>query len=77
MNNYYDCSIKKMNISLLKKYPNFQFRNEDIRTTQIIKEWKPDKVCHLASMAGVRYSIEHPSVYISVNINGFISRITI
>ena len=35
-----------------------------------IDEWRPDKVCHLASMAGVRYSIQHPKLYVDVNING-------
>ena len=34
-------------------------KKENIRITQIIEELKPDKIIHLASMAGVRYSIEH------------------
>ena len=41
-------------------------------TTNIIDETKPDKVCHLAAMAGVRYSIENPEKYVQVNIQGFI-----
>ena len=32
---------------------------------------KFDCVCHLAAQAGVRYSVENPSAYISSNINGF------
>jgi len=72
MNNYYDPKVKEKNISLLQKYPNFTFSKEDICTTNIINEWKPDKVCHLAAMAGVRYSIQHPEIYIQVNIQGFI-----
>lgn len=32
---------------------------------------KFDFVCHLAAQAGVRYSVENPSVYIDSNINGF------
>ena len=32
---------------------------------------KFDAVCHLAAQAGVRYSVENPSVYIQSNIDGF------
>lgn len=73
LNDYYDVERKKENLEVLKKYENFEFRREDIRTTKVIEEWKPEKICHLASMAGVRYSIEHPEVYVDVNINGFIN----
>tara|TARA_Y100001970_G_scaffold140997_1_gene173641 strand:- start:39 stop:971 length:933 start_codon:yes stop_codon:yes gene_type:complete len=73
LNNYYDINRKLDNLEVLRKYENFEFRKEDIRDTKIIEEWKPDKICHLASMAGVRYSIEHPKVYVDVNINGFIN----
>ena len=72
INNYYDTTIKLKNIEILKKYNTFTFIKEDICTTQIISIWKPDKICHLASMAGVRYSIENPKIYIKVNIEGFI-----
>ena len=34
------------------------FLKEDICTTKIIEKWKPYKIIHLASMAGVRYSIQ-------------------
>ena len=73
LNDYYDIEKKKENLEVLNKYENFEFRKEDIRTTKVIEEWKPDKICHLASMAGVRYSIENPEVYVDVNINGFIN----
>jgi UDP-glucuronate 4-epimerase len=73
LNDYYDVERKKENLEVLNKYENFEFKKEDIRTTKVIEEWKPDKICHLASMAGVRYSIEHPKLYVDVNINGFIN----
>ena len=72
INDYYDVSRKILNLEILKKYSNFEFGEEDICTTQVITQWKPDKICHLASMAGVRYSIEHPKLYVKVNIEGFI-----
>ena len=73
LNDYYDVDRKKENLEVLKKYQNFYFMKDDIRTTTVINDWKPDMVCHLASMAGVRYSIEHPEIYVDVNINGFIN----
>ncbi len=70
---YYDVKIKRNNISMLKeKYPNFEFYKQDIRNTTVIEDWKPDKVCHLASMAGVRNSIKNPELYFDVNVKGFI-----
>ena len=73
MNDYYDTNIKYKNLKILNKYNNFTFKKEDIRTTKVIEEWKPDKICHMASFAGVRYSIENPKLYFDVNVNGFIN----
>ena len=73
INNYYDPNIKLLNIELLKKFDNFIFKKEDVTNTQIINEWKPNKIIHLASMAGVRYSIKNPKLYFDVNVNGFIN----
>tara|TARA_B110001450_G_C17561273_1_gene456839 strand:+ start:41 stop:982 length:942 start_codon:yes stop_codon:yes gene_type:complete len=72
INDYYDVSKKQHNLTLLQQYPNFQFKKDDICSTTIIEDWKPDKICHLASMAGVRYSIQNPEIYVQVNIQGFI-----
>ena len=63
INNYYDINKKLENLKILKKYENFIFKKEDICNTKIISEWKPDKIIHLASIAGVRYSIENPVLY--------------
>lgn len=73
INDYYDQNIKLSNIELLKKFNNFSFKKEDIIDTKIIEEWKPYKIIHLASMAGVRYSIQNPKLYFDVNVNGFIN----
>lgn len=72
LNNYYDISIKKNNIKLLQKYNNFRFYQEDIQDTKIISKFRPYKIIHLASMAGVRNSIQNPKIYCDVNIKGFI-----
>jgi len=73
VNDYYDVNIKLKNIDILKKYKNFTFLKEDVIDTKIIEQWKPHKIIHLASMAGVRYSIENPKLYFDVNVNGFIN----
>ena len=73
INDYYDVKKKEKNLEILRKYDNFLFRNDDICDTKIISEWKPDKIIHLASMAGVRYSIENPALYEKINIGGFIN----
>jgi len=72
LNDYYDVNKKIENLEILNKYDNFEFIKEDICDTNCISEWKPDKICHLASMAGVRYSIQNPKIYVKVNIEGFI-----
>ena len=73
INDYYDINIKQKNIEILKKYKKFTFKKEDICDTKMVTDVKPDKIVHLASMAGVRYSIENPSIYDKVNIGGFIN----
>ena len=56
-------------------YPNFIFYRVDISNATaldgVFKKHTIDKVCHLAAQAGVRYSIENPSVYIQSNLVGF------
>ena len=70
INDYYDQSQKNNNLKILYKYNNFHFKKDDIVTTNIISEIKPDIVVNIAAMAGVRYSIENPSIYMKVNVEG-------
>jgi len=73
MNDYYDIKIKEINKNILEEYENFYFYTEDVIDSNIIERIKPDKVCHLASMAGVRYSIENPILYVKNNIEAFVN----
>ena len=73
MDNYYDMSLKEINLKDLKEYKNFKFFKEDVRKTDIIKNNKPDFVYHLAGLAGVRNSLNNASLYFDVNVNGFIN----
>ena len=74
LNDYYDVSLKEARLEMLKN-KNFQFVKGDISDKAFIdklfKENKFDIVVNLAAQAGVRYSIDHPDIYIQSNIIGF------
>ena len=72
INTFYNL-YKDKNLEILLKYKNFIFEKDDIRTTKIISKIKPTKICHLASIAGVRYSLEDPIIYYQNNVEGFIN----
>lgn len=75
LNDYYDVSLKEDRLEILKLFKNFTFIKADISDKQFIdklfKESQFDIVVNLAAQAGVRYSIDHPDVYIQSNIVGF------
>jgi UDP-glucuronate 4-epimerase len=73
---YYDISLKKQRLSMLKKMEKrFLFLKGDIadkRTIdKIFTKYHPAVVVNLAAQAGVRYSITNPDSYIHSNIIGF------
>jgi UDP-glucuronate 4-epimerase len=69
----YSLNQKQHNLEILKKYDKFIFLKEDITTTKCIIEYKPNIICHLASKAGVRNSINYPIEYEHVNVIGLIN----
>ena len=75
LNDYYDVSLKETRLEMLKPYEKFKFIKGDISDKAFIdklfNEYKFDIVVNLAAQAGVRYSIDHPDVYIQSNIIGF------
>ena len=75
MNDYYDVSLKEYRLRDLEKYDNFKFVKGDLADKSLIDnlftENKFDIVVNLAAQAGVRYSIDHPDVYIESNLIGF------
>ena len=68
----YDVACKKNNLSVLNAHTHFIFRQEDIRESTCIAEWKPDIIIHLASSAGVRASLADPTFYVRNNIEAFV-----
>lgn len=75
LNDYYDVSLKQSRLEMLKPFDKFTFIKGDISDKAFIDklfdEYKFDVVVNLAAQAGVRYSIDHPDVYIESNIIGF------
>lgn len=75
-NDYYDPQLKKDRISkFLKAYKGkFVLRKGDIRDRKfmerVFKKDQPEKVIHLAAMAGVRNSLRDPLLYADVNVMG-------
>lgn len=80
MNDYYDQKLKEYRLGLIKKAAaespvKHLFIKGSIGNKGLIDElfqmYHFDIVVNLAAQAGVRYSIEHPDVYIESNIVGF------
>ena len=80
MNDYYDPKLKEYRLSLIEKASEVSpvshvFIRGSIAdralAEQVFSEYKPDVIVHLAAQAGVRYSIDHPDVYIESNLIGF------
>lgn len=71
---FYSPSIKRENISQALKNKDFSLVSGDIRDKtllgKIFSDNKVDMVIHLAARAGVRPSIQNPSLYYDVNVNG-------
>jgi len=80
MNDYYDPTLKEYRLSIIKDAAitspvRHIFVNGSIGDKalidQLFAEYHFDIVVNLAAQAGVRYSIDHPDVYIESNIIGF------
>ena len=75
LTDYYDVSLKEERLKMLSPFKNFTFIKGDLADKPFIdklfKDNNFDIVVNLAAQAGVRYSIDHPDVYIQSNIIGF------
>lgn len=80
INDYYDISLKEYRLQEIEKISQsssseWTFIKGNIADKPFIEglfnEYKFDVVVNLAAQAGVRYSIDHPDVYIESNIIGF------
>lgn len=74
LNDYYDVGLKEWRLSTLQSSERFTFVKADIedkpKIDQLFQEYSFDAVLNLAARAGVRYSMEHPEVYMTTNAMG-------
>lgn len=68
----YDPTFKRNNEKELKHFKNFHLIEIDILQFTKISEIMPDMVIHLASIPGVRKSLEDPLYYVKNNIEAFV-----
>jgi UDP-glucuronate 4-epimerase len=77
LNDYYDISLKKARLNLLKKQANFSFFQlelaDKIGIENLFREHNFEIVVHLAAQAGVRYSLKNPHAYVDSNLVGFVN----
>ena len=75
LNDYYDPALKRARLARLAPHAAFRFVEMDVADrpgmAALFAGQRFDCVVHLAAQAGVRYSIDHPHVYIDSNIVGF------
>ena len=73
-NDYYDPARKRRNVEPFLVRPGYTLHEGDIRSLDdldaVFGSGPVDKVLHIAAMAGVRYSIQHPDLYADVNVTG-------
>jgi nucleoside-diphosphate-sugar epimerase len=74
LNDYYDVRLKEHRLAGLQTHAGFEFVRADIEAmpalAPLFTRHRFDAVLNLAARAGVRYSIEHPHVYLSTNLLG-------
>ncbi len=84
MNDYYDPKLKEYRLSQIEEKAKETEQTNHTKhifikgnladkelISQVFTDYKPQVVVNLAAQAGVRYSIDHPDVYIESNIIGF------
>ena len=80
MNDYYNPALKEYRLKLIEeaaatspvKHLFVHGSIADAATVErVAKTYRPAVVVNLAAQAGVRYSIEHPEVYVESNLVGF------
>ncbi|HZL38280.1 MAG TPA: GDP-mannose 4,6-dehydratase [Tepidisphaeraceae bacterium] len=74
LNDYYPLVHKHRHLADLRPDRAFTFVEGDLRDADAMRELvashKPDGIAHVAAMAAVRYSVEHPLIYGTVNVQG-------
>ena len=76
-NDYYGREHKERHLADLLPLDGFRLVEGDLRDAPMLRglfaEQKFDAVAHLAGMAAVRYSVDHPLLYADVNVQGSVN----
>jgi UDP-glucuronate 4-epimerase len=76
-NAYYDPQLKRDRIKRIEGDSRFSQVEGDLADRAAIDalfaRFRPGRIVHLAAQAGVRYSFEHPEVYVQSNLVGFVN----
>ncbi|NOY75857.1 MAG: NAD-dependent epimerase/dehydratase family protein [Kiritimatiellaeota bacterium] len=76
-NDYYSVALKEKRSETLRGNGGYVERRMDLRSIEdlnfIFREFRVERVCHLAAQAGVRYSLDHPHVYEQSNLAAFLN----
>lgn len=71
---YYDRAHKDRHLADLCNATGFEFIEGDLHDADHLRtefaRWRPDAVAHMAAMAAVRYSVQHPLRYGETNVQG-------
>ncbi len=74
LNDYYSPKLKTWRLDRLRQYPAFSFENVNVGARQQVEplfaKHRFDAVINLAARAGVRASMEDPSIYLETNAQG-------
>ncbi|MDH5755802.1 MAG: NAD-dependent epimerase [Nitrospinota bacterium] len=77
LNPYYDVSLKRDRLAILKQDGNFSFYEASLENKEeldrVFASGEYDTVVNMAAQAGVRYSLEKPMVYADSNLTGFLN----
>lgn len=74
LNDYYPLVHKKRHLADLQPHEQFTFAQIDLTDApgllNLMRQHSPAAVAHLAAMAAVRYSVQHPLIYGTANVQG-------
>jgi UDP-glucuronate 4-epimerase len=71
---YYDPALKHRRLDRLRRHEAFTdvrgMLENKVALQRAVEACAPEVIVHLAAQAGVRYSVEHPEVYVESNLTG-------
>lgn len=74
LTDYYDVALKRQRHQMLLENSNFSategMLEDQTLLDNVVNDFSPDVIVHLAAQAGVRYSLENPRAYLDANVIG-------